>query len=121
MPQLQPLILLTLRMKIDPTHTPHSLIKANIIKPLKTRPRNIAHLVVRHEEILFPPHEEAVFLEVVVEGEGSGGEFGGCGVFFEGGEAGPVLEVDFFGGVPGGSEGFEEVFGADDFAFEESC
>jgi hypothetical protein len=39
----------------------------------------------------------------------------------EGREAGPVLEVDFGGAVPGGVGGAEEVFGADDFAFEEGC
>ena len=31
-----------------------------------------------------------------------------------------MLQVDFFRGAPGGVGGFEEVFGADDFAFEES-
>ena len=39
----------------------------------------------------------------------------------EGGKAGPVLEVDLFAAVPGGMHGAEEVFGADNFAFEEGC
>ena len=38
MPQLQLLILLTLRMIINPAHRPLHLIETNVIKPLKTRP-----------------------------------------------------------------------------------
>lgn len=32
-----------------------------------------------------------------------------------------MLEVDLFGGAPRRVRGFEEMFWADDFAFEESC
>lgn len=77
--------------------------------------------MVRHQKVLLPPHEEVLALEVVFEGEGAGARARGFGQGAEGGEAGPVLEVDFLAAVPGGVGGAEEVLGADDFAFEEGC
>lgn len=115
--QIQLLILLTLRMEINPTNTPINLIKTNVIKPLETGARDRLDAVVRHEEVLFPAHEDVLALLVVFQREG--GRFGGFGERAPGWEARPVLQVDFFGGAPGGVGGFEEVFGADDFAFEE--
>lgn len=76
--------------------------------------------MIRHEEIFFPAHEEVFAIEVVFEGEVGGG-FGAAGEGFEGGEAGPVLEVDFFAAVPGGVRGAEGVLWADYFAREEGC
>lgn len=60
-------------------------------------------------------------VQVVFESEGGRGGFCGFGEGAPGGEARPVLEVDFFAAVPGGVESAEEVFGADYFAFEEGC
>jgi hypothetical protein len=115
--QIQLLILLTLRMEINPTNTPIDLIKANIIKPFKTSARDGLDAVVRHEEVFFPAHENVLALLVVFQRER--GRFGGFCQWAPGWEACPVLKVDFFRGAPGGVCGFEEVFGADDFAFEE--
>jgi hypothetical protein len=115
--QIQLLILLALRMEINPTNTAIHLIKTNVIKPLETRARDCFHAVVRHEEILFPAHENVLALLVVLQRER--GRFGGFGQGAPGWEARPVLQVDFFRGAPRGVRGFEEVFGADDFAFEE--
>lgn len=115
--QIQLLILLTLRMEINPTNTPINLIKTNVVKTLETRTRDRLHAVVRHKEVLFPAHEDMLALLVIFQREG--GRFGGFGKRAPGREARPVLEVDFFRGAPGGVCGFEEVFGADDFAFEE--
>lgn len=119
MPQLQHLILLTLGMEIDPTDPPIPLIETNIIKTLETRPRDRLHAVIRDQEVLFPAHEDVLTLLVVFQREG--GVFGGFGEGPPGGEARPVLQVDFFGRVPGRVGGFEEVLCADYFAFEEGC
>jgi hypothetical protein len=115
--QIQLLILLTLRMEINPTNTSINLIKANVIKTLETRARDRLHAVVRHEEVFFPAHENVFALLVVFERERR--RFGGFGQRAPGREACPVLEVDFLRGTPGRVCGFEEVFGADNFAFKE--
>jgi hypothetical protein len=115
--QIQLLILLTFRMEVNPTNTPINLIETNIIKALETGTRDRFHAVVRHEEVFFPAHEDVLALLVILQCEG--GRFGGFGQRAPGREASPVLEVDFLRGAPGGVCGFEEVFGADDFAFEE--
>lgn len=107
-------------MKVNSTHTAHPLIEANIIKPLKARAADALDTVVRHEEVLLPAHEEVLTVEVVFEGEGRG-VFGGLGERAPGGEAGPVLEVDFLAAVPARIGGAEEMFRADDFAFEKGC
>ena len=115
--QIQLLILLALRMEINPTDTPIPLIKTNIIKPFKTRARNGFHAMVGDEEVFFPAHEDVLALLVVFEREGR--RFGRFCQRTPGWEPRPVLQIDFFRGAPGGVGGFEEVFGADDFAFEE--
>ena len=108
-------------MKINPTHTPRPLIKTDIIEPLEARAADTLHPMIRHEEILLPAHEEVFAVEVVFEGEGGGVFFRVARQGAEGGEARPVLEVDLLAAVPGGVGGAEEVFRADDFAFEEGC
>lgn len=120
MPQLQLLILLTLSMEINPAHTPHPLIKADVIKPLETRAAYTLHAMIGNEEVFLPPHEQVFAIEVVFERE-RGALFCGFRQRSPSGEARPVLEVDLLGGVPRGMCGAEEVFGADDFALEESC
>ena len=74
--------------------------------------------MIRHEEVLFPAHEQVFAVEVVLEGE-AGGVAGGLCQRSPGGKASPVLKVDFFAAVPARVGGAEEVFGADDFALEE--
>ena len=104
-------------MEINPTDTPINLIETNVIKALETRARDRLDAVVGYEEVFFPAHEDVLALLVVLEREGR--RFGRFGQRAPGREARPVLQVDFFRGAPGGVGGFEEVFWADDFAFEE--
>ena len=115
--QLQLLILFALGMEIDTIDIARNLIKADVVKPLKTRARDLADAVIGHKEGFLPAHEDVFALgEVFVM------EVGFLGLFGEGppgGEAGPVLHVGFVGRAPGGVAGLEGVFGADDFAFEE--
>jgi len=115
--QIQLLILLTLRVEINPTDTPINLIKTNVVKPFKAGACDRLDAVVRHEEVFFPAHEDVLALLVVFEREGR--RFGRFCQRTPGWEPRPVLQIDFFRGAPGGVGGFEEVFGADDFAFEE--
>ena len=137
--ELQLLILLALGMVVDPAHRPAALVKTDIVETLETCSRDGFDAVVGHEEVLFPAHEEVLSLLVIFQREirgGGGGRVRGwsccgfvrggccsCGAFGQGspgGEAGPVLQVDFLAAPPGGVGGFEEVLGADYLAFEES-
>ena len=115
--QIQLLILLALRVEINPTDTPVNLIKTDVIEPFEAGARDRLDAVVWHEEVFFPAHEDVLALLVVLERKR--GRFGRFGQRSPGWEARPMLKVDFFRGAPGGVCGFEEVFGADDFAFEE--
>lgn len=54
--------LLALRMEVNPTHAPNTLVKADIVEPLKARPRNRAHPMVRDEKVLLPAHEDVLAL-----------------------------------------------------------
>ena len=108
--QLQLLKLLTPRMKVNATNTPHPLIKAYIIESLKTSPTNTLHPMIRHQKQLLPSHKQMILAERVRECECGiqmrGAGSGGFEVFAvegaEGREAGPVLQVDFGGRVQGG-------------------
>lgn len=115
--QIQLLILLALRMEINPTNAPINLIKAYIVKSLETGARDCLDAVVWHQEVFFPAHKDVLALLVIFQCEG--GRFRGFGKRAPGRESRPVLEVDFFRGAPGRMCGFEKVFGANDFAFEE--
>jgi hypothetical protein len=75
--QIQLLILLTLRMEINPTDAPIALVEANVIKSLETGARDRLDAVVRHEEVFFPSHKDVLALLVVFECEGR--RFGGFG------------------------------------------
>jgi hypothetical protein len=129
--QLQLLKLLTAGMKVNPTHTPDPLIEANIVEPLEARATNTLDAMIGHKKQLFPPHKQMVLLQVVGKREAAvemagGRAFGGGGEDFgvvgaEGGEAGPVLQIDFGGGVEGGVGGEEGVVRADELGVEEGC
>lgn len=54
--------LLALRVEVNPAHAPTPLVKADVIKPLKTRSRNRAYPVIRDEEVLLPAHEDILTL-----------------------------------------------------------
>ena len=98
MSQLQLLILLTLRMEVYPADLTLPLIKTYIVEPLETRSRDRPDPMVRHEEVLLPSHEDVIALRVILEREV--GRLGRFGQWPPGGEARPVLEVDFLGGSP---------------------
>jgi hypothetical protein len=87
--QIQLLILLTLRMEVNPTNTPINLIETDVIKPLETRARNSLHAMIRHEEVFFPAHEDVFALLVILQREG--GRFGGFSQRAPGREACPML------------------------------
>ena len=65
--QIQLLILLTLRVEIDPTNTAVALIEADVVEPLEAGSRDGFHTVVRHEEVFFPAHEDVFALLVVFQ------------------------------------------------------
>lgn len=116
--EFQLLILFTLTVKVDSTNRPRPLIEHNIVEPLETGSWKIGAPVVRHEELLFPAHENMLLvgpirvLEIGARVLDLGGEWR------KGLEAGPVGEVGFVGSAPGGVAGREGVAGADQFAGE---
>lgn len=116
--QLQLLILFALGVEVDPAHTAGALVETDVVEPFKTRTRDGLDPVVRDQEVFFPAHEQMFPLLVVFEREVGG--FGRLGKRSPGGEASPVLQINLFGAAPGRVRGFEEVFRADDLAFEES-
>lgn len=110
-------------MEINPTDSPTTLVKTNIVKPLKARSRNRFDPMIRNQKVLFPSHEQVLALveSVHVGGDLRWSFLGGFCERSPGGETGPVLHVDFFGGAPGGVICAEEVLWANDLAFEEGC
>ena len=67
--QIQLLILLTLRMEINPTDTPVNLIKTDVVEPLEAGACDRLDAVIWHEEVFFPAHEDVLALLVVLERE----------------------------------------------------
>lgn len=117
MSQLQLLILFTLGMEIDTTDLPIDLIEAYVIEAFKARSTNRLDPVIRHEKVLLPPHKHVFLIRRIAHREGRilPGIFGKRPPAWK---PVPVLKVDFLRGAPGGVGCAEEVFGADDFAFE---
>ena len=103
-------------MEVDAADGAGALVEADVVEALEAGARDGRDLVVRHEEVFLPPHEEVFALGKVLEGEA-----GGFGLFAEGpprGEAVPVLHVDLLRGAPFGVCGLEGVLVADDLAFK---
>lgn len=46
-----------LRMEVDTTDASLNLIEANIVEPFETGTGDRSNPVIRHKEILFPPHK----------------------------------------------------------------
>ena len=119
-PQFQLLVFLALRMKINPAHIPYSLVETNIVEALEARTANALHPMIGHEEVLLPAHEQMLSIETVLQRE-RGVLLGGLGQRSPRGKTCPVLEIDLLAAVPRRVCRPEEVFGADDFAFEKGC
>ena len=103
-------------MKVNAAHGARDLVETDVVEALEAGARYGADAVVRHEEILLPPHEDVLALGEVFVVEV--GLLRLLGERAPGGEAGPVVHVGFLGRAPGLVFGLEGVFGADDFAFE---
>lgn len=67
--QIQLLILLTLRVEVNPTDTPVNLIKTDVVEPLEAGACDRLDAVIWHEEVFFPAHEDVLALLVVLERE----------------------------------------------------
>lgn len=108
-------------MEINPTDCPLHLVKANIVESLKAGARDGPNPVVRHEEMLFPSHENMLALGDVLHDDlrRSGRAPRLLGVWTESRELGPVGKVGAECGAPVSVTGGECVFmAAYDFAFE---
>jgi len=63
-------VLLALSVEIYPTHATRALVEADVIEPLETGTRDCLDFVIRHQEVLFPPHEEVFSMRKLLKGEG---------------------------------------------------
>lgn len=122
-PQFQLLKFLTLGMEINAADRATTLVETDVVKAFETCPRDCFHAMVGNEKVLLPTHEKMLALveAVHVSRAGRGRFERGFGERAPGGEACPVLHVDLFGRAPRRMVCAEEVFGADDFAFEKCC
>ena len=103
-------------MKIYATNFALDLVEANIIEPLETRTRNSTDSMVRYQKVLFPTHEDIVFLSHIWDKHWP--LAGALLKRAEGAELGPMAEIYFGVGSPVFMLREEVVFGANDLAFE---
>merc|ERR1712093_266417 len=66
MHQLELLVLFTSGMEINARHRAIALVKADVIETFKARSSNRLDLVIRHQEIFFPSHEEMFALGIIL-------------------------------------------------------
>lgn len=104
-------------MKVYPANGSVHLVEADIVEPFEARARNSPHSMVRHKEVLFPPHEDVLPLREVAVGEIW--SFGLLSQRAPGIEPGPVTHVGLIRRAPCLVPGFKGVFVSDDLAFEE--
>ena len=106
-----------MRMEVYPIDAPLYLVEADIIKPLKARPIDLPHPMIRHQEFFLPPHKDILSVRAVLVVEIRVPRLG-----FErapGVESGPVPHVFFVARTPIEVLGLERIFRTDDFTFEE--
>ena len=109
--------LFTLGVEVYAAHVAGDLIETDVVEPLEGGTRDGADLVVRHQEVLLPPHEEVLLL-----GEVPDGEVGLPRRFRKGpprAELGPVLHVDAIVRTPFRVLGVERELVTNDLALEE--
>jgi len=57
--------LLALRVEIDPTHSAFDLVKTNVVESFEAGSLDALQLIVGHQEMLLPPHKNALLLPPV--------------------------------------------------------
>ena len=109
-------LLFALRMKVNPRDGPRDLVEADVVEALEAGAADLPHPIIRHEELLLPPHEHVLPLRHVRIpkirlprrlGEGP-----------EGREALPVLHVRLLRRAPTRVPCHETVLRADNLAVE---
>lgn len=83
---------LAFAVEVNPTDRPLHLVEANIVESLETRACNGPHSMVRHKEVLFPPHKDVFALRDVFHNDMRGPGCAPCllSVRPEGRKLGPV-------------------------------
>jgi len=103
-------------MKVYSIHRARHLVEADVVEALEAGTCNLPHPVVRHEEILLPPHEDVLLLsEIRVV------ELGALSLRDKRSKRlkpRPVLEIVLLARSPLRSARLERVFVADHFPFE---
>ena len=118
-PDCQWYSLLAFGVEVDPTDTPNHLVEAYIVEPVKTSPIYLLDLMVWHQKVLLPSHENVLppCAILVVEVRL-------LSLFRQRpprGKAVPMLHVGLLVGTPGLVLRLEGVFRADNLAVEISC
>jgi iron-sulfur cluster repair protein YtfE (RIC family) len=55
-------LLLTFSMKVDALDAARDLVETDVVETLKRCATDGSHAMIRHEEVLFPAHEQMLFL-----------------------------------------------------------
>lgn len=106
-------------MEVYATDSTRALIEADVVEPLETSAGDRFHLVVGHEEIFLPPHEQVFALCKVLKSKAGRSRL--FGEWPPGRKSSPMLHVYLFSGAPLGMSCLEGVFRADYFSFEARC
>lgn len=69
MPKLKLLVLLTLGMEVDSTHTPGTLVETDVVEAFKASSCYRLDAVIRDKEVFFPAHEEVFSFKIVLQCE----------------------------------------------------
>ncbi len=109
--------LFALAVKVDAADLPAHLVKTDVVEPLEAGAVNRPDSVVRHEEVLLPPHKYVLSLVDVLD-RGLAALARLLHVGAEGGKLGPVGDVNLLAGAPALVLRDEAVFRADDLALE---
>lgn len=107
-----------LRMEVDTADASLNLIEANVVEPFEAGTGDRSNPVIRHEEILFPPHKNMFALRKVAVCK-----IGPLGLFrkrFPSRKSGPVVYVCLFVRTPFFITSLKSVLGSNYFTFKES-
>ena len=110
-------LLLAVRVEVDPINCAQYLVEANVVESFKTCAIDLAHTIIRHQELLLPSHEHVFTVRAILVVE-----VRLLRLFCQGSpswKACPVLHVFLVAGTPVIVSGLEGIFGSNDLALEE--
>lgn len=108
--------LFALRVKVDAADFTLNLVEANVVEALEAGACYGADSVIGDQEVFLPPHKDGFPLSGITNRDGSLPSL--LLEWAEGGELGPVAQVNLAVCTPVFMLGVEVVFGSNDFALK---